>query len=233
MKFRESHRLALLWSLVAISAINAVGVTLAVSSGWGGLHVPCVLGASTSFVLVAVVGGGLRSGYGRFMIAGLIACWLGDVLGSPYFLTGLVAFCFAHIAFIGAFITKGIVWKRAGIATLPMTIALAVILRWLLPNVQQPTETIGVCVYATLISSMVLAAAGASEGPAGRILLSGAVIIFISDIVVSGWKYAGLSTDAGRFCYPLYYSACLLFALSVYAREPFLKQATTCETPEE
>lgn len=217
MKYQKCCRSALPWVFAVISAINAAGVTLAVNVGWGALHVPCVLGASTGFVLAAVSGGGLRSGYGRFILAGLIACWTGDVLGAPYFLTGLCAFCLAHAAFICAFVTKGINWKRAGAAVAPMGIALAIILRWLLPHIQQPVEIAAVCTYATLISTMVLTAAGASEGPVGRLILSGAVIIYVSDIFVSGWRYAGFSAEVGRFCYPLYYAACLIFALSVLA----------------
>lgn len=218
MNFQESSRSVWPWVFTTISVVNAVGVTLAVDQRWGSLHVPCVLGASTSFVLVAVVGGGLRSAYGRFIVAGLVACWTGDILGAPHFLTGLIAFCLAHIAFICAFVTKGIIWKRVGIAVFPVAIALALILRWLLPYVQQPVETVAVCAYATAISTMVLAAAGTSDGPVGRLILAGAVIIYVSDIFVSGWRYAGFPAGIGRFCYPLYYSACLIFAMSVFAR---------------
>ncbi|HPO16541.1 MAG TPA: lysoplasmalogenase [Candidatus Hydrogenedentes bacterium] len=216
---QELWRSIVPWMFLVISAFCAMGVTLAVSSGWGALHLPCVLGASTGFVLVAIAAGGLYSVYGRFIIAGLIACWCGDVLGAQYFLTGLFAFCLAHVAFICAFITKGIVWKRVGVAAGPMAIVLVIILRWLLPQVQNPAEVIAVCIYATAISTMVITAFGASEGPVGRLILSGALIIYVSDIFVSGWKYAGFSSDIGRFCYPLYYSACLIFAMSVLARK--------------
>ncbi len=218
MSNRESCDWVWPWVFTVISAVNAVGVTLAASGGWGRLHVPCVLGASTGFVLVAIAGGGLRSGYGRCMLAGLAACWTGDVLGGDYFLSGLCAFCLAHVAFICAFATKGIAWKRVATAVVPMAIVLTVILRWLLPHVERPIEILAVCTYATLITTMVLAAAGASEGRVGRLIVAGALIIYVSDIFVSGWRFVGFPTEIGRFCYPLYYTACLIFAMSVYAR---------------
>ena len=226
MKRRESWYSMWPWVFAAISAINALGVTLAASGRWGSLHLPCVLGASTSFVLVAIAGGGLRSHYGRFIIAGLAACWTGDVLGAQYYLTGLCAFCLGHVAFICAFATKGIAWKRVGIAVAPVAVSLALIIRWLLPHIQQPVEVVAVCAYATLISTMVLAAAGASAGPAGRLILSGAVIFYISDIFVAGWRYAGFPSEVGRFCYPFYYTACLIFAMSVLARNRWPDTAT-------
>lgn len=220
VRSQQCYRSVWPWVFVAISAINALGVTLAAHSPWPGLHLPCVLGASTSFVLVAIAAGGLHSRYGRFILAGLVACWCGDVLGAQYFLTGVFAFCLAHAAFISAFVTKGIIWKRLVAAVVPVVIALVVILRWLLPHVQQPEEVVAVCAYATVISTMVLAAFGASEGPRGRLILSGALIIYISDIFVAGWRYGDFGSSIGRFCYPLYYSACLLFALSVFAERP-------------
>lgn len=218
MRHQKSWRSVWPWVFAAISAINALGVTLAASGRWGKLHVPCVLGASTGFVLVAIAGGALRSRYGRFILAGLAACWTGDVLGAQYYLTGLCAFCLAHLAFICAFATKGIAWKRIGIAAAPVAVSLAIILWWLLPHVQQPVEVVAVCAYATLISTMVLAAAGTSEGPVGRLILAGAIIFYVSDIFVAGWRYAGFPSEVGRFCYPLYYTACLIFAMSVLAR---------------
>ena len=206
---KEQARLGSVWPwvFVVFSAVNAACVTLAISGEWSRLHFPCVLGASSGFVLAAVSSGALHSVYGRFILAGLIACWCGDVLGAEYFLTGLVSFCVAHMAFICAFIAKGVDWRRLAAALLPMLIVVVTIVKWLLPHVEAPIEIVAVCAYCTAISLMALTAIGASKGPVGRLILAGAVTIYISDIFLARWKYVDFGTINGRFCYPLYYTA--------------------------
>ncbi|MBN1347179.1 MAG: hypothetical protein JXQ73_31090 [Phycisphaerae bacterium] len=183
------------------------------------MHVPCVLGASTCFVLAPVAGGALGSAYGQFVVVGLIAFWCGDVLGAPYFVTGVLAFCVGHAAFVCAFIAKGIAWKRLMAALVPVVIAVVIILRWLLPHVEPPAEIAAVCAYSIVISIMVLAAFGASEGPVGRLILAAAVIIYVSDIFVARWKYVDFGAINGRLCYPLYYTGCLILGMTVVARK--------------
>jgi len=203
------------WVFAVISAVGAVGVTLGVNGRWGYLHSPGVLVASTGFVLVAVAGGALGSGYGRFIVVGLMAFWCGDVLGGEYFLSGLVAFCLGHIAYICAFVTKGIEWKRLAAALLPVATATVIVLRWLLPHVERPVDVVAVCTYCTLISLMVLTAFGASEGPVGRMIAAAAVIVYVSDIFVARWRFVYPEAVNGYFCYPLYYFACLVLGVSV------------------
>lgn len=206
------------WLLVLFSALNAVGVTLAVSGRWVGLHFPCVLGASTGFVLVALAAGGLGSVYGRFILAGLAAFWCGDVIGGHHYLIGMIAFGFGHALFVCAFVAKGIEWKRFLMALAPIVLMLAAILRYLLPHIEPIVDIVAVCAYASIISIMVLAAFGASGAPAGRIVLAAAVLIYISDIFVARWRYVDFAAINGYMCYPLYYVACLMLGTSVSIR---------------
>lgn len=207
------------WVFAIIAAAGAVGVTLAVNGRLGYLHFPCVLVASTGFVLVAIAGGALGSGYGRFILVGLMAFWCGDVLGGEYFLSGLVAFCLGHIAYICAFVTKGIAWKRLVAALFPVAAATVTVLGWLLPHVERPVDVVAVCAYCTIISLMVLTAFGASEGPVGRMIVAAAVIVYVSDIFVARWRFVHPEAINGYFCYPLYYLACLILGMSVSVRK--------------
>ncbi|MBN2133296.1 MAG: lysoplasmalogenase [Sedimentisphaerales bacterium] len=207
-----------IWLLVAFSAVNAFGVTLAVNGRWGELHFPCVLGASTGFVLVALAAGGLHSGYGRFILAGLAAFWCGDVIGGHHYLIGMVAFGLGHALFVCAFAAKGIAWKRFVMALAPVALVLAAILRYLLPHIGPTVDVVAVCAYACMISVVVLAAFGALGRPAGRIALAAAVLIYVSDILVARWRYVDLAPLNGYICYPLYYAACLMLGMSVSAR---------------
>jgi uncharacterized membrane protein YhhN len=226
MKNQESCGSVWPWLFAVISAVNAIGVTLGVGGRWTDIHRPCVWGASTCFVLVPIASGALGFAYGRFILVGLIAFWCGDVLDPQYFLTGVLAFCLGHAAFICAFITKGIVWKRFMAALAPVVIVVGIVLRWLLPHVEQPAEIIAVCGYSVVISTMVLAAFGASEGPVGRLILAAAVIIYVSDIFVARWRYVDFGAINGRFCYPLYYSACLILGMTVFASKCWSTEAS-------
>lgn len=179
-------------------------------------------------MLVPLTGGALGFAYGRFILVGLIAFCCGDILGAPYFLTGLVTFCLGHLAYVCAFTAKGIVWKRLMAALVPVVILVVIILRWLLPHVEPPAEILAVCAYSVVISVMLLAAFGASEGPVGRLILAAAVIVYVSDIFLARWKYVDLGAINGHFCYPLYYSACLILGMTVVASRRWSTNASHC-----
>ena len=60
--------------------------------------------------------------------------------------------------------------------------------------------------------------------PRGRtLLMSGTLIFLVSDIFVARWKFVDSSPINAFFCYPLYYSACSLLALSISIRTRIAK----------
>lgn len=171
--------------------------------------------ASIGFVLAAVASGALRSGYGRFILMGLMCCCLGDILGPIHFKAGVGAFFLGHVFFIAAFITHGVRLHRIAYTLPVLALATTVILVWLYPHV--PTDdTWAVIPYALALSATVLFAGAASAG--NRLALAAAIIFYISDIFVARWHFVSRSGDNAFFCYPLYYTACLLFAFSVFGR---------------
>jgi uncharacterized membrane protein YhhN len=166
--------------------------------------------ASSSYVLVGLLAGGLRTWYGRLCLAGLVFCWMGDVLGPSSFVTGLYAFLLAHLSFSAAFLTRRMDWRRVGLAMLPVFLATGTTGLMLWPHVQ-PSEHVPFILYSTVISTMVVLSFGISKE--SRLVLAAAIIFFVSDILVARWRYAESQID-GYLCYILYYTSCLLFAYS-------------------
>jgi hypothetical protein len=60
---------------------------------------------------------------------------------------------------------------------------------------------------------MVVMAVGVSAG--NPFVLAGAILFFVSDIFVARWKFVDTSGINALFCYPMYYTACVLLALSI------------------
>lgn len=170
--------------------------------------------ASTAFVLVGLAAAGWRTWYGRIILAGLVCCWFGDYIGGGgHFLPSVAAFLLGHIAYIAAFATTRPVWKHAAVGLAIMVPVSAVLGYWVLSHV--PAHDFGlVAAYLVMITTMVVMAFGAATR--NTLILVAAVIFFISDIFVARWKYITPHDRLNAFgCYPLYYTACLLFATSI------------------
>lgn len=145
---------------------------------------------------------------------------LGDValMGrtNVTFLGGLTAFLLGHVAFVVAFVLRGLApWYVIG--SLPLLVVVAVpVGRWLLPYV--PDKMKGpVMAYMAVISAMVVCAIGTHGYAPAPELVVAAVMFFVSDLAVArqqfvephGWnRYWGL---------PLYFGAQLVFAAHILA----------------
>lgn len=179
---------------------------------WHGWQEPATLIASTGFVLVALLGGATRDAFGRFMLAALACCWAGDMLGPLNFMLGTYAFLIAHLLFIPAFFALRPAWRATCLAALPVGLVSLLSTALLWPRVP-PGDRMAIAFYTVAISVMVALALGA--GRHSRLVPIAAVLFYTSDHFVARWKYIGGDWN-GLVCYPLYYTACLLFALSVY-----------------
>lgn len=210
------------WAAMACAVICVAGVLallLAPRPPLPGGKLAYVVVASTAFVAMALVSNALRSGYGRWMLLGLIGCWLGDVLGlTAGFVPGALAFLVAHLFFIAAFLGVGITWERFGLGLGASALASLAALAWLWPHLSTGDHAL-VLGYVAVIMLMVTFAAGASKGPRGRLLLLGAIIFYVSDLFVARWEYVGGGRENAYFCYSLYYTACLLLARSCAPRK--------------
>ena len=161
----------------------------------------------------------------RWFVAGLVLSWLGDLLLIPkggskkVFLAGLVAFLFAHVAYVPAFVLRGFDIRGfvGGVAF--VTIPIIVVLRWLAPKVKG-TMWKAVIAYVFVISAMVCTAAGVvvygvaddagSKDPVSPILLIGALFFWLSDILVARERFVKSAYINRVFGIPLYFFAQLL-----------------------
>ena len=175
--------------------------------------------AATGFVGAALAAGALGSGYGRWVLAALVLSWFGDIFLIPRssarsFRAGVLSFLLGHLAYVGAFVVRGLdpvaSLLAAALALGPALLAL----RWLHPYVAPELRT-PIRAYIAVISSMLVCAAGAlgSSGD-GRILI-GALMFYVSDLSVARNRLI-LSRFSNRaWGLPLYFGAQLVLAWSV------------------
>lgn len=171
--------------------------------------------ASLSFVALALSSGAYRTRFGMCLLLGLLCCATGDFVGPSNFTAGVWAFLIAHLALILA-TTQVPKSLRLGfwgaVVALPVSLAF-VAFAW--PHVAA-AERMPVFAYTVVITAMVVATAAAAK--THPILFLGGAVFYVSDIFVSLWRYEG-SQIYSYLCYPLYYFACYLLALSA-AQEP-------------
>ncbi|MGB5721675.1 MAG: lysoplasmalogenase [Woeseiaceae bacterium] len=204
-------------NLIVLVAVACIALVALLLSGYDVAAAAAKLIASSAFVWLAIRVGSLKSIYGRIILLGLGFSWFGDALligkTQTLFLFGLVAFLLAHLAYIAAFLARGISLKWAAIAALPIaTIAIAVIV-WLGPHVPHELE-IPVKVYTTAISIMVIAAL-ATHGRAALILIpAGALLFFLSDLSVAALRLAQTEFPTYVWGLPFYYAGQVCLAVS-------------------
>jgi len=167
-----------------------------------------LVGASVGFLLVAWSSGATTHRYGRWMLGGLLLCAAGDVLGPLSFVVGSTMFLVAHILFVTAFWAWGINYRHVAPA-LVMLVPGGLLLNWLIPQVDESMRWL-IVAYTSVITAMVITAAGTH-----RLILIGATIFYVSDIFVARWKFVDHDSINAFFCYPLYYTACLILAHSI------------------
>ena len=174
--------------------------------------------ASTGFVAVAVAAGATRSRYGRAILVALCLSWLGDMLLLPrtpgWFLAGLVAFLLGHLAFCGAFVSRGVNLRWSGTALVPLLVASGLAATWLLPHV--PVEMkVPVLAYMSVITLMVALAAGTVGAHGGALILAAAVGFFLSDLSVARDAFVERAFINRLWGLPLYYAAQVAFAWTI------------------
>lgn len=167
--------------------------------------------ASAGFVAAALAQGATESSYGQALLVALVLSWLGDVLLIPrsrrVFRAGILAFLLGHIAFVAAFVGRGVDLRLAGAALAVALMAAAVVGRWLLPHVP-PEMKPAVIAYIAVISIMVASALGT-----GRAAIAlGAVAFYLSDLSVARDRFVAPGFANRVWGLPLYYGAQLVLA---------------------
>ena len=174
--------------------------------------------AAAAFVWLAWEMGATDSAYGRWLLAGLIACMAGDLLLMPdserFFLAGLVAFLCAHLLFAVAFLQLPHNYVGLVATVVPVLLLLVFASRWLLPCVARDMK-LPVGLYMVVISGMLLCAGSIAGQPASALAISGAWGFAISDLAVARQQFVKPSRWNGLWGTPLYFLSQMILAVSI------------------
>lgn len=166
--------------------------------------------ASACFVLLAL------PALDRWLLTAIVLSFAGDLLliprASRVFRAGILAFLLAHVAFLAAFVARGIAWGWAGLALMPLGFATWGIARRVLPGAGADLKP-AVLTYMVVITLMVASAAGAVAGGASPMLLAAALGFYANDILVARDRFVAKDWRNRLVGLPLYYGAMMLFAL--------------------
>jgi len=176
------------------------------------------IAASCGFLGVAYLGGALKSAYGRLLLLGLALSFLGDAFligdSRQAFLAGLAAFLLAHVAYVVAFVVKGVSLRWIGFSALPVVACAVAVSLWLAPHTP-PELSLPVRLYTVVISGMLIAAIG-TRGKGGPVLIVvGASLFFLSDLSVAALRLVQTEFPHYVWGLPLYYAGQLCLALSI------------------
>ena len=169
--------------------------------------------AAILFILIALGGGAIYWDYGRWILYGLIACAVGDVLllsrdNPSRFKLGMAAFALGHIFYLIAFSViaeSGWFHPLAWIAL----IAGGAYFYWIRPKLPRDM-VIPVALYSLIIIAMVIRSFGAP-----LIIVPVAAVLFaVSDMVVARDRFVNDNPKNALAITPLYFGAQALFAIS-------------------
>lgn len=214
---------------LAFVAMSALVIAMILVEGRGmprRVYATLKMIAATLFVVVGVVAVGVDVDAAgsvvprRAFVAGLLLSFLGDALLIPkghkrVFLAGLVAFLLAHVAYVAAFVARGVDVRGVVGGVVFVAGPIALVLRWLAPRVHG-TMWRAVVAYVFVISAMVCAAASATaagltqNGGVGPVLLLGALAFWCSDIVVARERFVAPGFINRVVGIPAYFFAQLL-----------------------
>jgi uncharacterized membrane protein YhhN len=194
-------------SVVALLAFERVGAR-------AGIWVAKPL-AATGFVATGLAAGAASTPYGRWVLAALVLCWLGDVLLIPRgarraFALGLASFLLGHLAYVGAFASRGLDLAASGLAAIAAGAALWLVLRWLRPHLPAHLRA-AVYAYTAVISVMLICAVGTGE----TAIRLGALMFYVSDLAVARERFVAPSFWNKAWGLPLYFGGQLVLASSV------------------
>ncbi len=199
------------WLCVAATASFLGLHLLAEARGLSWLRAASKVGASLGFVGLALLLG-VAGAFERLVLAALLLSLLGDALllsaGKPFFLAGLAAFLLAHVAYAVAFAGRAelLAWP-----VLPLAAGVWLVLRWLWPHLGE--MRVPVVAYCLVIAAMVWLALGM----AAPLVRLGAVLFFLSDLLVARDRFVKPGFGNRLVGLPLYYAGQVLLATAVGA----------------
>lgn len=203
-------------------ALAVAGMLLAKRRGWSGGAGGAKGLASGAFVWAGLAWGLRESVPGRFALAGLVLCAVGDVLliapgAGGAFLAGMGAFALGHAAYAAACLALGVDRRALAIGACVALPALVGTWRWLGPRVPKPLRA-PVLAYTSVVLAMALLACAATAGGAATLLAVGGVAFALSDLSVARERFVAATLANVAWGLPLYYAAQLAIAASFAAQ---------------
>jgi uncharacterized membrane protein YhhN len=176
--------------------------------------------AALGFILLAIYFGALETKYGQIILAGLVACALGDVFllsrkSESFFKAGIAAFAVGHLIYTWAFIHKtGDEMSAAMIVASFMILGIATFFFiWLKPKLPRGLKA-PVLLYVMIIVWMVH---GSLRMDMGQLLILApiaAIMFAASDMFVARDRFVKPDPKNALAITPLYFGAQALYALS-------------------
>ena len=202
-------------SLVMTAAVVALLVAEYADSR-AGVWVAKLL-AATTFVGTAIAAGALSHPYGRWILAGLVLSWFGDVFLIPrekpaLFRIGILSFLLAHVAYAVAFVGLGLAATWTGAAAILFVAAGLPVGRWLAPKIPDELSAAAYA-YMAVITVMVVCAAGAVPA-AGAAVFVGAFGFYLSDLSVALDRFVEASFVHRLWGLPLYFGSQMVLAFT-------------------
>ena len=178
--------------------------------------------AAFGFVILALQFGALESTYGKYILAGLIACAVGDVLllsrkSQKLFIGGMAAFALGHIIYSFGFMAYGVELVGVGMnANKPIGLAGVMAMLYLACAVYIIVKTdsdmkLPMFIYTVIITVMVVLAMLTDNA----FIMFGAFLFATSDYFVGMDRFIEPKKYWALAITPLYFGAQALFALSV------------------
>jgi len=204
------------------TAVCTLGVLTALTGEYHSRLLLAAIGkfvAATAYLSLAWSMGAAGSEYGRILLLGMGFCWVGDMLlvsskSKNLFLFGLVSFLLGHIAYIGAFATRGVSLLVVIAAGFVMIVFAWFVLRWLKPGLEDRMRR-PVLFYVLAICVMMTVAAGTYSIDENWAIPLGALLFLLSDLAVARDRFIAPGFINRAWGLPVYFSAQLILATSV------------------
>ncbi len=208
--------------MAAFAALTCVSVAVLLIAEFRGSRVGAWVAkplASVGFVGTALGGGALESSYGLWIAVALVLSLVGDVAllvreSRPALLVGMAAFLLGHVAFVIAFLTRGldVTWGAGALGVLLVPSFAAA--RWLAPHLPPPF-VLPVAAYTAVVTTMAGAAVGAAAHAGEVSVAVGAVMFYVSDLAVARDVFVEKTFWNKAWGLPLYFAGQLVLAASV------------------
>lgn len=177
--------------------------------------------ASLAFLALGLYTAGGHDGVvTRAFLAALAFSVVGDValMGrtNTSFLVGLSAFLLGHVAFVVAFVLRGVEPTALALWAVPAAVCAYAAWRWLGPHVAGHMRG-PVVAYMAVISSMAVCSLATHAQSPAPVLVIAAIAFFVSDLAVAREKFVAQTIVNRCWGLPLYFGAQILFASHLLA----------------